>query len=141
MMRLTLALLAVGATALRVTQECDNFWWWDSCTATRARRACAWEQETDCGYIYQDPATEIEFYLTCDEHDPSIKDYECSPCEEYQWFWDECVDTWSRFVCDVETYAWDQDGRIFYDLEWDHLYWWPEGMVQSRHDDCARLEV
>ena len=133
MMRLTLALLAVGATALRVTQECSNGWFWNSCAAMRYRSGCAWEQESDCGYIWQDQDLN-EFWATCDEIDIWIPQYTCSPCDENPWYWDECVGTWSRLICDVEVETFAKDGRLFYDLEWDMLYWWHEDMVQFYHD-------
>ena len=71
-MRLTLALLAVGATA------CDNKWIWEECSWNWYRDPCNYEIETgDCGWIYWDDWNQEEFWVSCDEF------------AEWDWCWEE----------------------------------------------------
>ena len=67
MLKLTLALLAVGASAIRVAEECDDSWYHYDCFDLYYRFDCESWIEGTCQYIVTDDTDSWYEYHECGE--------------------------------------------------------------------------
>ena len=127
MMKLGLALLAVGAAATR-TQSADQFG--NDCWGDYIWEECSWSYyqvdycTDDCGWWYSpelDDDWSDDYWVTCDEFAEWwwCQDYE-EPCDN-EWIWEDCSWMWYRNACEGEG---DTDcGWIYWDDWWQEEFW------------------
>ena len=131
MMKLTLALLAVGATATRVAQEeeCVGDWMWEECSQSY------WRIDTcsdDCGWWYAPTPDEIlddDYWVTCDEFDT----------------WEECQtvffsDDWSEELDDgcYGEWVWEECSQMYFQPDfcmWLCGWWYSETPFDDNWND------
>ena len=104
MMKLSLALLAVGAMAARIEPEsCYGEWIYQVCSDSyRQEDYC----RGDCGWWYtitpDDASWDDDYWVSCDEYDQWTS---CNPVVDCNaWHWDDCVGEWWREICADDSY-------------------------------------
>ena len=119
MMKLTLALLAVGATATRTTQDesCYGEWIWEECSWSYYQvDYCS----DDCGWWYADEADDDwsdDYWVSCDEFDTWDWCNDDADCLG-EWVWEDC--SWSYYA---EDNCSDDCGWWYWDDLAQEEYW------------------
>lgn len=67
---------------------------------------------TDCGRVFWDDSSELEYWVTCDTYDS----WEECTCDR-TWYYDVCLDQYWQYDC------WGDDGWWFWESETDSSYW------------------
>ena len=100
MMKLGLALLAIGAAAIRTSagdDDCHGNWIWERCSWSWYWEACDGEGDTECGAVYWDELLEDVYWVSCDEYAqwtwciPREEDDTLIVCYDNDWIWEECA--------------------------------------------------
>ena len=136
MMKLSLAILAVGAAATQTRSsdwDCYGEWYWEDCSGLY------WQSDyctDDCGWWYSpglDDDWSDDWWVSCDEFAGWA---ECNgdgwveeTCDN-EWYWDECWAAWYRYACDFEGFEgdgwmyWHEDEVDAYEYWVDYDWWW-----------------
>ena len=109
MMKLTLSLLAAGATAYQMRADCYGMWVWEQCSQSYYQNDFC---NDDCGWWYSPEADDDwsdDYFVTCDDFDQWE---ECNGGGEFiepdedcysPWYWEECSQAyWREDYCSSE---------------------------------------
>ena len=124
MMKLGLALLAIGASATRTSagDDCYGDWIWEECSWSYYQNDWCTD---DCGWWYSPGADDDwsdDFWVSCDE----FAEWTWCQVDEFtgcdnEWIWEDCSWMYYRDPCEGEGDT--ECGWVYWDDWWQEEFW------------------